>query len=169
MPGGNGNIRPSDNPVPFLPGNKAAEKWTQKDADRFAYELIEWLSEKFTDQEGNEKDKGNIFIIDFLAEKKYPGRIIRYLSDKFTTFRPLIEIAKNIQEAKLVKYGVADRLNASMTKFCLINHHGYLDKQHIDHTTQGQAVNDIQITVADKATIDRVKKLMNGDKPDKDI
>ncbi|GAJ05428.1 unnamed protein product, partial [marine sediment metagenome] len=61
------------------------------------------------------------------------------------------------------------RLNASMTKFCLINHHGYKDKQHIDHTTQGQAVNDIQITVADKATIDRVKKLMNGDKPDKDI
>ncbi|GAJ16448.1 unnamed protein product, partial [marine sediment metagenome] len=53
------------------------------------YELIEWLSEKYTDQEGNEKDKGNIFIIDFLAEKKYPGRIIRYLSDKFTTFRPL--------------------------------------------------------------------------------
>jgi hypothetical protein len=169
MPGGNGNIKPSDNPAPFLKGNKAAEKWTKEIADTFANELIEWLSEKFTDNEGNEKDKGNIFIIDFLAERKMPPKIISYLARKFTTFDTVMEIAKNIQEAKLVKYGVADRLNASMTKFCLINHHGYVDRQHIDHTTQGQAVNDIQITVADKATIDKVKKLMNGDKPNNHI
>ena len=104
-------------------------------------------------------------MIDFLASKSISRNVPKYLADKFTSFHALLEIAKTIQEAKLLKYGVADRLNASMTKFCLINHHGYFDKQHIDHTTRGQSVQKLNITVADPATIEKVERLMNGDKP----
>jgi len=164
MPGGNKNIKPEDGKQ-FQKGNKAAEKWTKKKSLELGDQLLDWLDE--IDDEG--KDKGNIFVIDFLASKRLDKNIPGYLANKFTSFRELLEIARTIQEAKLIKYGVADRLNASMTKFCLINHHGYKDSQHIDHTTQGQSVNDIQITVADKATIDKVKKLIQGDEPNKDI
>ncbi len=164
MPGGNKNIRPEDGKQ-FQIGDKAAEKWTEKIAEQLANDLINWMNE--TDED--EKDKGNIFIIDFLASRRLCKSTTAYLAQKFSSFSNLLEIAKTIQEAKLLKYGIADRLNASMTKFVLINHHDYVDRQNIDHTTRGQAVNDIQIRVADKATIDKVKKLLQGDEPDKGI
>ncbi len=166
MPGGKGNIKPSDNPKPFKEGDQAAEIWTEEMALEIGHKLIEWQKE--TDDEG--RDTGNIFYEEFfvLINDYYP-ELPSYLSRKFTKFTKLIERAKKIQEIKLLKYGVADRLNASMTKFCLTNNHGYRDSQHIDHTTQGQAVNDIQIQVADKATIDNVKKLLQGDEPDQSI
>ncbi len=160
MPGGNKNIRPEDGRQ-FNLGNKAAEKWSEKKALALGYELLDWLDE--TDDEG--RDKGNIFMIDFLASQRISCRIPSYLADKFSSFCLLLEIAKTIQEAKLLKYGVADRLNASLTKFCLINHHGYFDKQHIDHTTQGKSMQKLNITVADPATIERVERLINGDMP----
>lgn len=164
MPGGKGNIRPEDGKQ-FVKGQKAAEKWTEKIAEQLVNDLIDWMNE--TDENG--KDKGNIFIIDFLGSRRLCKSTAAYLANKFTTFSNLLEIAKTIQEAKLLKYGIADRLNASMTKFVLINHHDYVDRQNIDHTTRGEAVNDIQIRVADKATIDKVKKLLQGDEPDQDI
>ena len=165
MPGGHGNIKHTDSGSPFKAGNKMAEKWTEKDALKLAKELIDWIKETETDQAGKKTDKGNIFVIDFLASKVYPPRIMPYLAKKFTAFQTIYEIAKNMQEAKLVKYGVADRLNATMTKFCLINHHGYVDKQNIDHTTKGEAVNDVKITVADTDTIEKVQRLLNGEQP----
>jgi len=164
MPGGKGNIRPEDGKQ-FEPGNKAAEKWDEQTAEQLGRELLDWMKE--TDEEG--RDKGNIFVIDFLAYRELPKNLPGYLANKFTSFRDLLGIARTIQEAKLLKYGVADRLNASLTKFCLINHHGYKDSQHIDHTSQGKGLQPLEITVADQATIDKVKKLINGDEPDKNI
>ncbi len=160
MAGGKGNIKPGDGKQ-FSSEYQPPEKWTEKKALEMGNELIVWLKEK--DQKGN--DKGNIFIIDFLASKSISRNVPKYLADKFTSFRALLEIAKTIQEAKLLKYGVADRLNASMVKFCLINHHGYFNKQHIDHTSKGKNIQDIKITVADPGTIEKVKKLMEGSLP----
>ncbi|MCK4819839.1 hypothetical protein KA005_29005, partial [bacterium] len=164
MPGGKGNIRPEDGKQ-FEPGNAAAEVWDQETADQLGNELLDWLEEK--DDEG--QDKGNIFVIDFLANREEYSDLPAYLADKFSSFSDLLKKAKTIQEAKLLKYGVADRLNSSMTKFCLINHHGYTDKQSMDLTTKGQPVNDIKFTVADPETIDKVQKLLRGDEPDKGI
>ena len=40
----------------------------------------------------------------------------------------LLEKAQKIQEIKLKKFGAFDKLNASITKFCLINLHDWKDK-----------------------------------------
>ena len=160
MPGGNKNIRPEDGKQ-FSKDYQPEEKWTEKKALELGRELIDWLKEK--DQDGN--DKGNIFVIDFLSSRDLGKGTPTYLANKFSSFSDLLGIAKNIQEAKLLKYGVADRLNVSMVKFCLINHHGYFNKQHIDHTTRGQSVQKLNITVADPATIEKVERLINGDMP----
>jgi hypothetical protein len=164
MPGGYGNIKSEDG-KPFKAGNKMAEKWTLKDAEKLANDLIDWLEEQTEDENGNKRDKGNIFINEFIGTRRLPPRILNYLAKKFTAFVTLMEIAKNIQEAKLLKYGIADRLNASMTKFCLINHHGYTDKSNVDVTTQGEKVNDVKFTVADPATIEKVQRLIDGEGP----
>ena len=162
MPGGNKNIRPEDGKQ-FQIGDKAAERWTEEKAMELGNELINWLKEK--DEEGN--DKGNIFIIDFLAERDNVDEnkfLPSYLAGKFSSFTNLLEKAKTIQEAKLVKYGVADRLNASITKFCLINHHGYYDKKLIDHSNKGEKFDFNNIPTNE--LIARINKLMEPGEAD---
>ena len=165
MSGGNKNIKPEDGKQ-FSKDYQPDESWTEKKALELGNQLLDWQKE--VDEKGN--DKGHIFWEEFFVIKNdYYPELPSYLSIKFTSFLKLIGRAKKIQEIKLVKYGVADRLNASMTKFCLINHHGYTDKQSMDLTTKGQPVNDIKFTVADPEIIDKVQKLLRGDEPDKGV
>lgn len=114
------------------PGNKNAEKWTEEIAIALGNELIEWLKAK----------KSNIFYEEFLViEKNLDDSLIFYLETKFNSFAELKARAKRIQEIKLKKYGVADKLNATMTKFIMINNHDYKsERQDIDHTTKGDKI-----------------------------
>lgn len=124
MPGGRGKIRPEDGKQ-FSSEYQPDEKWTEEEALKLGNELINWLKEK--DEDG--EDKGNMFFDEFLImEKNLNEGTITYLCDKFSSFSHLKEQAKKIQEIKLKKYGVEGRLNASMTKFTLMNNHGWTDK-----------------------------------------
>jgi hypothetical protein len=124
MAGGKNNIRPEDGKQ-FSKDYQPAEKWTEKKSLELGQELIDWLKQK--DSEG--EDKGNIFFEEFLIiEKDLYDDLIRYLSNKFSSFSELIKKAKKIQEIKLQKYGVGDRLNATMTKFVLTNIHNWSEK-----------------------------------------
>lgn len=118
------------------------QKWTEEKSLQLGNDLINWLKAK--DEDGN--DKGNIFFEEFLVIEKdlYPD-LITYLRDKFSSFSDLLKKAEKIQEIKLAKYGTADRLNASMTKFVLINNHGWRDKQEITGK-DGKDFQPIQVT-----------------------
>jgi len=141
MAGGKGNIRPEDGKQ-FSKDYQPAQKWTEEKAIVLGKELIEWLKEKNEDGE----DKGNIFFQEFLIiEKNLYEEIIAYLCKKFTSFLKLIKQAEKIQELKLQKYGVGDRLNATMTKFVLVNKHGWTDRQQTDVTTNGKDLNTAPI------------------------
>lgn len=145
MPGGNKLIRPNDGKQ-FSKDYQPKEKWTEEKALKLGEELIEWLKMKNNDGE----DCGNIFYNEFLIiEKDLYEELISYLCKKFSSFLKLINKANKIQEIKLKKYGVGDRLNATMTKFVLINKHGWNDKQHIDHTTDGQQIQPTTIIFTD--------------------
>ena len=125
MAGGNKAIRPEDGKQ-FSSEYQPQEKWTEEKALALGKELIDWLKAK--DDEG--EDKGNIFFQEFLIiEKDLYEQLISYLCNKFSSFLKLIEKAEKIQELKLQKYGVGDRLNATMTKFVLTNKHGWADRQ----------------------------------------
>ena len=122
MPGGKGKIRPEDGKQ-FSSEYQPQEKWTEEKAIKLAQDLIAWLKVP---------GKDNMFFEEFLyIQNDYYVTIISYLSEKFTSFSNLIVKAKKIQETKLKKYGVADELNAAMTKFVLINEHGWKDKQEM--------------------------------------
>lgn len=123
------------------PGNRNAEKWTEEKALQLAYDLIDWLNEK--DEEGN--DKGNIFYEDFLCiENDLYEDVIGYLCRKFNSFLDLIKRAKKIQELKLMKFGIADRLQPTMTIFCLKNLHGWNDRLVHD---VGESVTGIEMKI----------------------
>lgn len=138
MPGGKGNIKPEDGKQ-FSSDYQPQEKWTEKKAIDLGDELIKWLNEV----DENNQDKGNIFFEEFIVIVKdfYPD-LIGYLCKKFTSFLELIKKAKKIQELKLYKYGIADRLNAQMTKFVLINEHNKINESgKFDHTSKGKQIN----------------------------
>lgn len=146
MPGGKSNIKPEDGKQ-FSSEYQPQEKWTEEKALELADDLIDWLNAK----DDNGEDKGNMFYEEFLVIERglYP-QLISYLEEKFSSFLKRIRTAEKIQELKLQKYGVGDRLNASMTKFVLANKHGWKERQ--DNTSGGEKINIIN--------------LGNGTKPD---
>jgi len=141
MPGGNKNIKPSDGKQFSSTYQPDKEIWTEKMALSFANDMYDWLKEK----------EENIFYDEFLLliadPKKYHKKakiysgLPSYLSEKFSSCSNLFEKCMKIQELKLVKYGCLDKLNASMTKFTLINNHDWRDKQEHDLTTKGESMN----------------------------
>ncbi len=131
MPGGKGKIRPEDGKQ-FSSDYQPEEKWTEERALEVGKNLLTWI---------NESDE-NMFFEEFLMIKNdYYPQLISYLCEKFTTFSKLIARAKKIQEIKLYKFGVGDQLNASMTKFVLINEHNKIgDNNKLDVTSNDEPI-----------------------------
>lgn len=128
MAGGRGKIRPEDGKQ-FSSEYQPEEKWTEKRALELGNELLDWMNE--VDENG--EDKGNMFVDEFFVIKKRMYETLpNYLVRKFTSFSRLYNTAKKTQEVKLVKYGVGDKLNATMTKFVLTNNHGYSERSEVN-------------------------------------
>lgn len=134
MPGGKGNIKPSDGKQ-FSSEYQPEEKWTEKKALKVANDLLDWMK----------SDEKNIFFQKFLIiDNDYPSGLVSYLSDKYTSFSKLIEKAKQIQELRLYILGTGNELNPAMTKFVLINEHNKVsDNSKIDHTSKGNQIKGI--------------------------
>jgi len=122
-----GGTKNNKNGKQFTSDYQPTEKWTEPIAIDVAEKLIAWL--KAEDE--------NIFFDDFLfLVNDYHPRTIQYLKEKFPSFFYRIECAKKIQELKLQKFGAFDKLNASMTKFILINNHDWKDKTEVENTVK---------------------------------
>ena len=122
MPGGKNNIKPEDGKQ-FSSEYQPEEKWTEVKALQLGKDLIEWQKE----------NPVNMFWEEFcIMEKDIHPRTIAYLTHKFSSFCNLLDMAKKLQEIKLKKYGTADKLNAAITKFVLINEHDWKDKRDIE-------------------------------------
>lgn len=129
---GYGMIRPEDGKQ-FSSTYQPEPKWTEEAATDLGNRLLEWMYE--VDEFGD--DKGNIFFKDFLLFKeRLAPATISYLQNKFTSFSKLMETAKEIQKMKLIKFGVGDRLNATMTKFTLNVNHGMVEKEVKEHKVE---------------------------------
>jgi len=147
MPGGNKNIKPSDG-VQFGKRNKAAEKWTEDAAIMLGDDLLNWMLAA----------DGNIFFDEFLFiacdESKYPGKIyrdlLRYLSNKFSSFSERLEKAKEIEKLRLKKFGAFDRLNAGIVKFLLSAEYGLSEKKETEH------IGNVSINIISKS--DKLKE-----------
>ena len=137
----------------FKKGDKAAEKWTEEKALYLADELIAWMK----------KEDVNIFYEDFLfIDKDLYKELTSYLSNKFPkSFGLKIKRAIKIQEIKLKKLGVLDQLNATMTRFTLINNHGWKDK--IDSTVEQTIKSEIDYSKLDAGTIKNIIEQLISD------
>ena len=134
MSGGKGKIRPEDGKQfskEYQPNNII---WNEEKSIEFFNELIEWFIAK----------NDNVFLNDFLyfeymVNHKELKRttfedLPTYLKNKFTSCSKLYNIALKMQETRLIKLGIFNKLNAAMTKFILINNHGWKDKTEVEET-----------------------------------
>ena len=124
MPGGKGNIRPSDNTKPFLKGNKYAEIWNEELALQFGNDLLQWMIEA----DENIFFDDFIYLVDHKGKYKINADTPSYLAGKFSTFAELYEKCKQIEKIKLKKFSAFDKLNAGIAKFLLSAEYGLSEK-----------------------------------------
>ena len=128
------------------------EIWTEDIAISLFNDLIAWMNKKNTNFIYEE------FLFDNPNLKDYGGEIypqlISYLSDKFPSCSNLLKKAEKIQEIRLKKYALADKINAGMSKFLLSAHHGLKEKS--DVTSNGQTIQQQQ-----PITMEQAKELID--------
>jgi hypothetical protein len=143
------------------PGNKNAEKWTEEKAIGLAERLIEWLSPKFEDKNGNivgyDVHEKNIFFRYFLIFEAHCGNtIIAEMSKKFESFSKLIEIAKEMQQQKLWAQGVEKKISPQITKFALSAIHGFAERQDVDIDVNTSNYDFSKLTDDELATVEAI-------------
>jgi len=132
------------------PGNKNAEKWTEEKALEIGNSLIAWLKvepEIIKTLNGRQIENINLYKIEFLSRNGFTKDLIRDLCSRFISFHDLIKEADEIQEAKILKYSALNKINPTISIFCLKNHHGYKDKSEMDMTTKGESLNANNLTI----------------------
>ena len=135
MPGGNKNIKPSDNPKPFTSDYNGSNftKWTEEKCHVVLERLENWLLEEveIKDKHGNvigTKDAGNCYFEDFLFKERLFRDWIRYVSKKYTTVSARIENIRDIHQMKLQMLASMGIHNTPMNKFVLENTYGWASK-----------------------------------------
>ena len=98
-------------------------EFIQNEAD----EMINWFN----------KSESNVFLIKFATLRGYSKQRFSewaksnpYFSEQFTR-------AKEIQEARLLEFGLNGRHKEQMSKFVLVNHHDYKERSEQSVKTEG--------------------------------
>lgn len=105
------NKRPAHRPV----------EWTEEAAMALASALEAWM----------EEDEEHIFFQEYLAKHRIRNATIANLSSKYPEFQKIIKDLKVIQEYRINRLALKQKINPVMAIFLLKNHHGYTDKQEI--------------------------------------
>jgi len=94
------------------------KKLTKDEAIKLGQELIEWM----------EADEKNVFVAKFISGRGISRQVLKNTQEYYEEFKELYEIAKFMQEARLLDLGGRQKLNAAIAIFSLKNNHGYADK-----------------------------------------
>lgn len=97
-------------------------KWTEEAAMKLASDLRTWMEED---------ENENIFFQEYLAKQRIHGSTISDLTSKFPEFSAVIKELKSLQEFRINKLALKQKVNPVMAIFLLKNLHGYADKQEV--------------------------------------
>jgi len=104
------------------PGNKNAEKYTEEVLLEIGNKLLSWMQRP-----------DNIFFEKFLLlEYDLYNSFLADYKDKYPSFSKLIDKARKLQEFKLSEGGLKKDFDGGVTKFCLINNHGYTSERTVN-------------------------------------
>lgn len=93
------------------------KEYTPEFIEAEAEALEEWM-----------QDPSNIYFKKFAFERGYSYKRLSEFAAVNRRFKDTLERAREWQEIKLVEGGLLDEFNANLTKFVLINNHGWAEK-----------------------------------------
>jgi hypothetical protein len=126
---------PKKNKGQFQPGNKVSlgneggrpELYTPEWIEEEAKLLLEWFQQP-----------RNIWLKGFALTRGYDPARLDEFADKSPVFSQALIKAKEWQQYKLVDMGLFNETNPSITKFVLINNHGWADKSQAEQALAQQ-------------------------------
>lgn len=92
-------------------------KYSVEDIERFADDLLVWI-----------KQEENYWLKDFCLEKDIDPDNMSIWARENEKFEEVYKLAKGYQESKIFKGSMNESFNCGMSKFALINCHGWVDK-----------------------------------------
>ena len=107
------------------------KKYTTEYIEKLADELIVWIK----------TDNNNFWIKDFCLEKNIDPRLMTEWCKENEKFSEAHGIAKAFQESRIFKGSMLNTFNSSMSKFALINNHGWAEKT--ETKVSGDATNPL--------------------------
>lgn len=105
-------------------------KYLTEDIEKFADELLIWI-----------KNDSNFWIKDFCLEKGIDPRIMTEWAKENERFSESYSLAKSYQESRIFKGAMLNNFNTNMSKFALVNNHGWADKT--ETKVSGDAANPL--------------------------
>lgn len=96
----------------------ASKKYTKQVVENLGKELVEYM----------QKDN-SIWLKDFCIEKGFVSQRLSEFSKQSDVFKEALQLAKDIQESKLVRLGLSKTSNPAFVIFTLKNTSGWRDVQ----------------------------------------
>lgn len=93
-------------------------RYSTEDIEKYANELIEWM-----------KDESRFWLKDFCLERDIDPDFMSEWSRENEKFNGAYKLAKGLQESRIFKGSMVEIFNSGMSKFALMNCHGWADKQ----------------------------------------
>ena len=117
-------------PYPGCETGGRPRKYSTEDIERFADELIAWI-----------KIESHFWIKDFCLERLIDPNYMHEWAKENEKFRCAYDLSKAYQESRIFKGAMTENFNTGMSKFALVNNHGWADKT--EAKISGDAVNPL--------------------------
>jgi hypothetical protein len=92
-------------------------RYSIEDVERFADELIVWM-----------KDESHFWFKDFCLERDIDPDFMAEWAKENPRFNEAYKLAKGLQESRIFKGSMMEKFNSGMSKFALMNCHGWADR-----------------------------------------
>jgi hypothetical protein len=146
-----GNKNAVGNPGPPKDKLTFPEIYTIEYIEKEATAFKEWLQKP-----------DSYFFTAFATERGYCIQRLTEFAKKSSVFSDVLKFARDSQHTKLVLGGLKNETNAGITKFVLMNHHNYTEKNQVS----GDAANPISFLL--DSTSNRSKELTTYKENDAD-
>jgi hypothetical protein len=117
-------------PYPGCETGGRPRKYSNEDIERFANEFLIWI-----------KNDSNFWVKDFCLEKGIDPRLMSEWAKENEKFSEAYSLAKGYQESRIFKGSMQKTFDSGMSKFALVNNHGWIDKT--ETKVSGDAVNPL--------------------------
>lgn len=92
------------------------------------------------------KQKGNIWFKDFARERGYHSKCFPLWAARNESFKEAYDIVNDWQESIIVKGGLLKKFSSGLSKFLLINNHGYMERQQVT-VNDGDTMSDLLLKI----------------------